>query len=152
MGEPAGSILISISHVRRFITFLKEAKFASVMLYKLVLRNDPGQGQADNPAAGVWVSLGMVSECPKWLDLKQIPGAAWGEAQSSSSIYVYITLGPSTALLWDPPCPWWTSQPYSVMSPLPWLSFCTEPASRLWNHPCCVLRRDYQGIRDLAWC
>lgn len=71
------------------------------MLFKIVLRSDLGQGQADNPAADIEVSLGMVSKCPKWLDLKQIPGAAWEEAQSSSSIYVYIALGPS----WAPLCP-----------------------------------------------
>lgn len=64
------------------------------MLFKVVLRSDPGQGQADNPTADVEVSLGMVPECPKWLDLKQIPGAAWGEAQFSSFICVHIWLGP----------------------------------------------------------
>lgn len=112
------------------------------MLFKVVLRSDPGQGRADNPTADTEVSLGMVPECPKWLDLKQIPGAAWEEAQSISFICVHISLGAS----WDPLCPWWTSQPYSVMSPIPLWPSAQSLASRLWNSPHC---RDYQGIRRI---
>lgn len=50
-----------------------------------------------NIAADIRVSLGW-SECPKRLDLKQIPGAAWEKVHSSSSIYIYIALELSTAL------------------------------------------------------
>lgn len=34
--------------MRRYITFLKEAKCVSVLLHEIVPRSDPGQGQANN--------------------------------------------------------------------------------------------------------
>lgn len=75
--------------------FLKKPSVC-LCCYLRALRSDPGQGQII-VAAAVWVSLGMVSECPKWLDLKQILGTAWGKARNNSSIYIYISLESSTA-------------------------------------------------------
>jgi len=56
-------------------------------------------------AADIGLSLRMVSECPKWLDLKQISRGAWRKAHSSSSIYISIASEPSIALQYcNRPC------------------------------------------------
>lgn len=44
--------------------------------YMIVLRSDLEEDRKIAITAEIRVSLSMVSECPKWLDLKQIPGAA----------------------------------------------------------------------------
>lgn len=92
-----------------------------------------------------------MQKCPWGWCLSVQSGLIWSKFQeqlgrklSPAVLFMCILqLGPS----WDALCPWWTSQPYSVMSPIPLLSLCIEPARRLWNSPRCVLSRDYQGIR-----
>lgn len=97
------------------------------------------------------IILLQMQKCPwGWCSSVQ-SGLNWSKSQeqlgkklSPAALFMsLLQLGPS----WDPLCHWWTSQPYSVMSPIPLLSFCIEPASRLWNSPRCALSRDYQGIR-----